>query len=208
LLPTLPGLLLLLLVLGAIGVFAFRNLAIFLAVNEPVGAKYLVIEGWLGKYELQQSLEVFTEKGYQQAFVSGVPIDNSFNNEFPTMADRAHNYLLSIGFPEARITAVPAPKTFLNRTYVSAVAVRERLASQNLPVDALDVFSSDVHARRSRYLYQLAFGDPVRVGIIASSPEEFELETWWHSSDVVKNVSTEAIGWIWVICCADPAGAD
>jgi hypothetical protein len=208
LLPTLPGLLLILLILGAIGVFAFRNLAIFLAVSEPVDARYLVIEGWLGKHELKQSLEVFIEKRYQHAFVSGVPIKDSFNTGFSSLADRGYDYLLSIGFPEEKLTAVPAPDTVRNRTYVSAVAIRDRLASQNLAVEALDVFSGNVHARRSRYLYQLAFGEPVRIGIIAASPEKFELETWWRSSDVVKSVSTEAIGWFWVICCADPASAD
>jgi len=43
-LPTLTGWVLILLVLGLGGTFIFRNIALFLTVNEPVGADYLVIE--------------------------------------------------------------------------------------------------------------------------------------------------------------------
>lgn len=204
LVPTLPGILLIFLALGFPLYFLFQNAATFLAVNQPIGAEYLVIEGWLGKNELNQANRVFDEQNYQYAIVTGGPITDDFNTGPATYAERATTYLLSIGFPQDKLFEVPTPYSAQERTFFSAVMVRDWFTEQRLDIRSLDVFSGDVHSRRSRNLYQLAFGNQVNIGIYASKPNEFDLSRWWQSSDAAKAVASELIGWGLVKCCFKP----
>lgn len=202
--PTIPGVLLLAALVGTAGYLLFQNAASFLAITRPVGADYLVIEGWLGKSELRQALGRFDQRGYRLAIVSGGPISDEFNRGASNYAARAHGFLVSIGFPRDRLVPVAAPYSAQDRTFLSAVMVREWLAAQDMRVNALDIFSADVHARRTRDSYRLAFGDGVEIGVYASTPEEFEIDRWWQSSDAAKAVAAELLGWVALKCCFDP----
>ncbi|MDH3760762.1 MAG: YdcF family protein [Gammaproteobacteria bacterium] len=203
-LPTLPGVILILVVLGLSIYFAFQNVSTFLAVNEPIGAEYLVIEGWLGKNELKQAYRIFGSRDYRLAIVSGGPITDEFNSGPPSFAERARTYLLSIGFPAEKLFAVPAPYSAQERTFLGAVTVRGWLTGQGIFVESLDIFSGDVHSRRSRDVYRLAFGEQVEIGVYASKPDEFDLNRWWQSSDAAKSVVAELLGWLMVKCCFNP----
>ena len=203
-LPTLPGVILILVVLGLSIYFAFQNVSTFLAVNEPIGAEYLVIEGWLGKNELKQAYRIFGSRDYRLAIVSGGPITDEFNSGPPSFAERARTYLLSIGFPEDQLFSAPAPFSAKDRTFVSAVKVRDWFVSHGIIVDSLDIFSGDVHSRRSRDIYRLAFGEAVKIGVYSSKPDEFDLTRWWQTSDAAKSVATELLGWLMVKCCFNP----
>ena len=200
-LPTLPGVMLILVVLSLSIYVIFQNVASFLAVNEPIGADYLVIEGWLGKKELKQAYQIFDGRDYKLAIVSGGPITDEFNSGPPNYAERARQYLLSIDFLEEKLFAAPAPYSAQERTFLSAVMVRDWFTGQGIVVKSLDIFSGDVHARRSRHLYQLAFGEHVEIGVYASEPDEFDLSRWWQSSDAAKSVASELVGWGLVKCC-------
>jgi hypothetical protein len=202
--PTVSGMLLILVVLGLSVYMIFQNLAVFLSVNQPVGADYLVIEGWLGKSDLEQAHKIFNNGDYKYAIVSGGPIDDDFNLGPPNYAERAGKYLATIGLPKQKIVLVPSPHSAQDRTFLSAVIVRDWFSNQLVNVKSLDVFSADVHSRRTRALYQLAFGDRVAIGIYASTPNEFDLSRWWQSSDAAKSVSAELLGWLKVKCCFKP----
>lgn len=204
LLPTLPGVMLILAVLGISSYLVFLNVATFLAIDEPVGSEYLVIEGWLGKQELQQAYRIFDDRDYRLAIVSGGPITDEFNSGPPNFAERARSYLLSIGFPEEKLVAAPAPYAAQVRTFVSAVVVRDWFTDQNIVLESLDVFSGDVHSRRSRDMYRLVFGEKVEIGVYASRPDKFDLNRWWQSSDAAKSVAAELLGWLVVKCCFNP----
>ena len=71
-------------------------------------------------------------------------------------------------------------------------------------VYSLDIFSGDVHSRRSRELYRLVFGEQVDIGVYAAKPNGFELNRWWQSSDGAKSVAAELLGWLMVKCCFNP----
>ena len=204
LLPTLPGVIFILGLLGLLAFLIFRNVATFLAVNKPVDAEYLVIEGWLGKYELKQAYKIFDAHDYKLVVVSGGPITDEFNSGPPSFAQRARDYLLSIGFPEEKLFAAPAPYSVRERTLVSAVTVKDWFTDRDINVESLDILSGDVHARRSRDLYRFVFGEQVDIGVYASTPEEFDLNRWWQSSDAAKSVVSELLGWLALKCCFSP----
>ena len=203
-LPTLTGWLLILVTIGLVVGFVFRNMAIFLTVNEPVGADYLVIESWMDKEELDQALEYFNAHDFEKAILVGGPISNDFHRIDTSYAERGANYLRAQGMPVEKPVIVNAPYSAQNRTFLNAVMVREWFKQQGISLTRLDVFSSSVHTRRSRDLYRLAFGDQVEIGIVASEPRDFTPEHWWKSNDRGKGVAVEFAGWFLVKCCFYP----
>jgi hypothetical protein len=82
--------------------------------------------------------------------------------------------------------------------------VREWAKRSGLAIDALDVFSSGTHARRSRLLYRLAFGPNVEVGVYAAWPTDYDAKAWWRTSSGARNVLEQAIGLLWAKCCFWP----
>ena len=203
-LPTLWGWLLILLTIGVVVGFVFRNMAIFLTVNEPVGASYLVIDGWLDKEELDQGLAYFGAQDFSKLVVVGGPISNDFHGIDTSYAERAAGYLLEQGLPQERVAIVNVPYSAQDRTFLSAVMLREFFQQQGILMTRLDLFTSSVHTRRSRDLYRLAFGEQVEIGIIATAPRDFTPTHWWKSSDRGKGVAVEFAGWFLVKCCFFP----
>jgi hypothetical protein len=198
-LPTLWGWLVLLLAGAALGLAAGRNLYGFLALHRPVGGPLLVVEGWMEPAALEEAAAAFRAGGYQRVVTTGGPIEHwPGYRGHATFAERAAEYLQMHGVPASALSAVPAPASAQERTFLSAVMVREWAKQNRLGVDRLDVYSYGTHARRSRLLYRIAFGPGVRVGTYAAAPSEYEPLTWWRSSVGARDVLDQAIGLLWV----------
>ncbi len=196
--PSAFGWLVVLLVAGAIALVAARNVYAFLAITEPVGARVLVVEGWLPPHALDQVIDTWRDGDYERVITTGGPIYNEFERWGETQyAGRARSYLVRNGLPADVVIAAPAPASAQDRSFLSAVMVRDWVLRSGLMTDAIDIFSSGVHSRRTRALYQLAFGPQVRVGVFAATPSARHPEAWWRTSAGVKEVPTEAIAWLW-----------
>lgn len=196
--PTIWTWLLLLVAISASLTFAVRHISFFLAPNHPVHARLLVVEGWMDAQELDQAAATYRSGGYERIVTTGGPIDE-FEHVDPTAsyAERARSYLVRSGLPTASVLAAPAPASAQNRSFLSAVMVREWATRSGLAVDELDVVSSGVHSRRSWLLYEMAFGAPVRIGIVSVRPSNYALDGWWRTSTGTKEVLAETIAWIW-----------
>ena len=211
-LPTWQGALLLVVVVAAASLIAFRHLASYLATNDPVaahdgrGAKTLIVEGWLDEDGLDAAIAVIATGRYQRVIASGGPIVDGWREgrSWPTYAERAADYLRRHGVTSIPVVAVAAPEALQDRTFRSAVVVRDWLRRQDDKLDAVDLFSSSVHARRSRLVFRMAFGPEVEVGILAAAPRRYALERWWTTSEGVKAVLGEAISLAWTACCFAP----
>ena len=198
LLPTPAGWLLIAGVLCAALAVAWRHAYTFLAPNEPAGARILVVEGWMESDGLDQALAAFRAGGYERVLTAGGPIETWADRlGFASHAELAADYLVKQGLPPAQVTAVPAPASAQERTFLSAVEVRERLKAEGERVAALDVVSWGSHARRTRLMYRMAFGPDVRIGILAAVPRQFGRDDWWRSSVGAKSVLQEYVGLIW-----------
>jgi len=210
-LPTLWGVLLLGLLLGAgIVALAFGANSL-LAPNQPArgsdgaGAKLLVVEGWLNEAELDQAVAAFRHGRYERVVTTGGPIESwEAGRPWKHYAERAAAYLNDHGLAGVPVVAVPAPASAQDRTFLSAVMVREWAQRAGVKLDAIDLFSAGVHARRSRLLYRMALGEPVQVGVFAAWPTDFDPERWWTSSQGAKLVMGETISLIWTHCCFWP----
>jgi len=201
-LPTIWGWLMLLLIGAAMIALVTRNLHSFLATNEPVGARVLVVEGWLEPGELDQAVAAFRSGSYERIVTTGGPIYYSWGpiQGHATFAERAADYLKK-RLPDASVTAVPTPDTAQHHTYLSGVTVRDWAKRSGITFKRLDVFSSGVHARRSRLLYRLTFGPNVDVGVFAArSASNYDANAWWRTTTGARMVLDETIRLLWVKC--------
>ena len=208
-LPTLTGVGVLLLATVLVILFAARNCYFFLAVNEPVIAKTLVVEGWVSPAELQQVVVIFRSGKYERVITTGGPV-NDWRVEMGDVsyAEVAANYLTRLGIPRKNVFSVPAPASAQERTFLSAVMLRKWARRQNIELDAINLFSSGSHARRSRILFQQALGTNVKVGVLAGQSEDFEGSTWWRTSTGAESVLRQLIGYVWVKLFFWPAPPD
>lgn len=198
-LPTFFGWVLILL-LGVIVSFLFvRHIYSFLAQNEPVGAGILVVEGWLAPEELDQAIMAFKKGGYKRVVTTGgTVIGWSELTMQSNYAKRAAEYLAQHGVPHNEIYIVPAPASAQDRTFLSGVILRKSAGQLGIKLDAIDLFSSGAHSRRSRLMFQLALGPKVPVGILAARPVDYNPDVWWKSSSGAESIIFQSIGLLWV----------
>ncbi len=209
--PTLWGTLLLL-VLAALALVGLALAANgLLAPHDPArgadgrGARTLVVEGWLEEHELAQAADAIRRGHYERVLTTGGPLEGwQAAGEWKTSAARAADWLRAHGQSELPVIAVPAPASGQDRTYLSAVMVREWARESGVALEAIDLFSAGVHARRSRLLYRMALGPQVEVGVMAGAPRGFDAERWWTSSEGTKLVVRETVSLAWTRCCFWP----
>ena len=177
----------------------------FLAPTKPVGGDILVVEGWLPDYALEKVKERFQQGSYQLLVTTGAKIDVGYHlSEYKTWAELAASTLKNLDFPEDKIMTAPAHKNFKkNRTYHSILAVQRRLNKEGFNEASIDMVSLGAHARRSWFLSEKIFSS-VNVGVIAISPNEYDVSRWWLSSEGVRNVISESIAYLYVLFIFSP----
>lgn len=202
-LPTAWGLALLAFIVAVGGGWLVGRAHDFFAIDQPVRGPVLVVEGWIGPADLDQALVEVRQGGYQRVITSGGPIPGF--SDFADYAQRAAAYLRARGLTELPVDAVPTPATRQDRSYASAVWVRDWAAKQGIPMERFDVLTSDIHARRTRLIYRMAFGPDAEVGVLATEPTEVDTRRWWTSSTAFKGQIGEALSLAYTHCCFWPA---
>jgi uncharacterized SAM-binding protein YcdF (DUF218 family) len=171
----------------------------FLAITHRVDAPVLVVEGWVPEYAIRAAAEEFKAGGYQRIYTTGGPVEGSggYTNDYNTAASLGAGRLRKVGVPEASLQMVPSRVMSRDRTYSSAVALRDWLREHHAAVASINVLTEDVHARRTRLLFQKAFGEEVTVGIIAVASPDYEPKRWWRYSEGVREVIGESIAYLY-----------
>jgi hypothetical protein len=162
----------------------------FLAVNAPVAADVLVVEGWVPKYVADRAVSEFARGGYRHVFVSGL-IGEGGGSDAAAMA----GYLASRAVDPARLVAAPAPDTGWNRTSHMARAVRQRIDALGITPTAVNVITLGPHGRQSRLAYSRAFGPSVPVGVMTVPKDDYDPRWWWLSVAGIKKTTKDFAGW-------------
>jgi len=190
--PTWRGLLVFVAVVGTVAVLFVRNVYQFLAVNEPAPGGALVIEGWASDFAMDAAIVEFHRHPYAAFLVTGGPIEKgAVFSQFHTYAEWGEATLEKLGVAPDQVHAVPAPEVDKDRTYASALALKAWLEQHHLPTDRVNVLSMGSHARRSRYLFQRAFGPGTHIGITALEDPGWTQKPWWTTSAGVRSVLNE-----------------
>ncbi len=172
----------------------------FLAVTAPVATSTVAVEAWMPAEVLKGVAERFESDAGAHFFCVGGPTDEHFDSTRleDTSAVEAVQLLQRFGVGGERLTAVPVWVPRRDRTYASAVALRDWLRENNIPLTGLNVVTEGLHARRSRLLFEKAFGDSVAVGVIAIPDPTYDARRWWRYSEGVKSVISESAGYLYV----------
>lgn len=183
-------------VLGVVGVW--RGLYGFLAVQDPVPGGVLVMEGWMGDADLPLAEAEFRRGGYQVWCVTGEPLEKGS----PLLA--YHDYAnltvatyTKLGGEAGVLQPVAWETVRRDRTHASALALKAWLREHGYSAEKITIFTSGVHARRSRLLYEMAFGPSSRIGVISTPEQSFDPDRWWTSSLGVRAVVGETLAYLY-----------
>jgi uncharacterized SAM-binding protein YcdF (DUF218 family) len=182
-----------------VSVLFLKGVYPFLAITHRVDANTLVVEGWINEYAIRAAVKEFQDNRYQRVFTTGGPVEGTgrYTNDFMTSASVGADLLKKWGVPDERLQMVPCRVMDRDRTYASAVALRNWFRDHNVVVSSIDVVTEDLHARRTRLLFQKAFGKDVQVGIIAVANVDYPSNRWWHYSQGLKNVVSEFAAYLY-----------
>jgi hypothetical protein len=196
--PTARGwVVLVLLLLGAVWLGA-SSIHGFLCVNRPIAAEVLVVESWLPDYAMQGAAEEFKRGGYKCVVTSGGTIEEDWlRSRFKTGGEFAAANLAALGLDPKVVVATPELAPSRDRTYASALAVKQTLLRSNITVKAVNLYSNGAHARRSWLLFQKALGNQVRVGIISHPSNHYDPSHWWASMNGFTDVMGEGLAYLY-----------
>src|SRR4030095_10981008 len=177
----------------------FLNVRPFLAVTHRVNTNVLVVEGAMQRYAIRGGAEEIKNGSYERIFTPGGPENGSggYTNDYNTSASVAAESLEKFGVPGDLVQMVPSRVFARERTYSSAVALRDWFRDHNLPIHSFNVLTEGSHARRTQLLYKEAFGKNATIGVIAVSNPDYDPKDWWHYSDGVREVIGESIAYIY-----------
>jgi hypothetical protein len=173
----------------------------WLSLNQPVKAKTLVVEGWIEDYAIKNAVNFYEENGYQHLIVTGIPITQWHDYvAFKNTAEGAETVIKGDGFKDTVYQAVIPRTVTINRTYNTAVATRILFDEHPGWGKSFNVYSVGVHSRRTHLMFERAFGDTYRIGIIADTDRTFDPKHWWKTSKGFRNVSNEfvAFNYVWM----------
>ncbi|HEY7322763.1 MAG TPA: ElyC/SanA/YdcF family protein [Candidatus Binatia bacterium] len=182
-----------------LSVLVLKGVYPFLAITHRVNADTLVVEGWINEYAIRAAVKEFQGHPYQRVFTTGGPVGGSggYINDFMTSASVGADLLKKYGIPDEHLQMVPCRVMDRDRTYASAVALRNWFHHHNVVVGSINVVTEDLHARRTRLLFQKAFGKDVQVGIIAVANVDYPANQWWRYSQGLKEVVSEFAAYLY-----------
>jgi uncharacterized SAM-binding protein YcdF (DUF218 family) len=182
----------------------------FLAISQPANSGILVVEGWVQDYAIVAASQEFKSGHYQHILTTGGPVTGlgRYINDYQTEASVGAARLRKIGLPEDSLQMVPSRVMNRDRTYAAAVALREWFREHDMAPKSLNVLTENVHARRTRLLFQKALGDDVLVGIIAVPNPDYDSRHWWRYSEGVKGVISEGAAYLYAKFFFWPAGSN
>jgi DUF218 domain len=183
--------------------FAVTHIQSFLAVTSPVKADILVVEGWMDDNGLKQALAEFNRGSYRQIITTGIPLQRGYYlSEYKNFANLAAATLEAMGADKNQIIPIPTPGVLKDRTYASVLELNKWLVNSqhsDKKIESINLFSDNVHSRRSWMIYKKLLEPKIKVGVIAAENFGYNPQRWWSSSEGVRTVLPEAIGYIYAL---------
>ena len=174
----------------------FFSLYRFLAPNDPSEKGLLVVEGWIYDDALAEAVEIFKTGAYTEFICTGIPIETgSYLQEFHTYSEMTAARLRELGVPRNKIRVYSADSVKKDRTYQSAVALKEGLTRDQIEESQLYLITTGPHGRRSRMLFKKALGPDYDVAITCLPEMTYSPDQWYRCSEGVRSVMSEVIAY-------------
>ncbi len=178
----------------------------FLAITARVDTKILVVEGWVPEFAVNAAVNEFRSGSYTIIYTTGGPVTGmgGYTNDYNTSASVAAGRLKAAGLSSETIMMVPARVTERDRTFAAARALRNWLLDHGPLPASINVLTAEAHSRRTRFLFQKAFGRDVSVGVISVANPDYDPHLWWKYSEGVREVLSEAIAYLYAVVFFHP----
>jgi len=186
------------LVVGLVFVLTIHD---FLAINRPVEANILVVEGWVYSHPaIREAAEEFKRGEYRLLITVGGPIGEADgNSDQPSSAMLVANRLQELGMDKRRIVVLAVSKVSRHRTYASALALRNWLRDSGTQTTGVNVFTIGPHARKSLVLFSRALGQGIAVGVIAGTDDDYDPDRWWMSVRGIYVIFRKLLGYLYAV---------
>jgi len=156
----------------------------------------MVVEGWAPDYALEAVIAEFNRNHYDKLFVTGLPLERGAPlSEYKTYAELSAAILIKMGMSSNVVQAVPAAPVRQDRTYAMATSLKRWMSDHGMAPTKVQIMTLGPHARRSRLIFEKAFGKGVKVGVTAIPSTDFDPAHWWTSSEGVRSVIGEALAY-------------
>src|SRR5947208_10870407 len=149
------GRLILISALLLVGALVFRGVYPFLATNHRIDTDVLVVEGWIHEYAIRAAADEFRSGAYRRVFTTGGPVvgTGGYIDDFQTSASVGADLLRKAGVPDESLRMVPSRTMDWDRTYSSAIALRDWIQQHEPSVRRINVVTEDAHERRTQLLF-------------------------------------------------------
>ena len=197
---TIRGWLGILLAIALLFWFTLFRLESFFAHSAPVKAEILLVEGWISDDALKGAIAEFNNHPYELLITAGSDFGRGeYLSEYKDFAHLSAASLITFGFNPQQIQPIRIPLIERDRTLNSALEVKRWLQENKFDVSGINIYSENVHARRSWLIYQKVFKPEVKIGVIAHPAITYNPQRWWASTDGFKRVIGECIAYIYTV---------
>ncbi len=194
------GWLLVVALMVALGIIGVRNAVSFLSAENTLAAKVMVVEGYIPDYAYREILDRFHKENYSLIVATGTTYDQGFYiTNIKSSAELIGNSLLYLGFDSTKLAVVAVSEDVqVDRTYHSALVTRNYLRAHHPEIVKINVVSLGPHARRSLYLFEMAYEPEIEVGNIVIPQIGVDEKDWYKTSRGFRTVLDEGIAWLYV----------
>ncbi len=183
----------------------FTRFPLYLSKSNPTQGEFLVLDGQLPDYAIEEAAKIFSRNNYTAIIVMGGQLPSGhYIAGKKTMAEITYATFIALGFDSTKLILVKGQSVLKDRTYTSGLNLKVWLDLQNITDCKIDVVSVGCHAKRSQYLFQKALGKNFEVGIIAVTDKGFNVKTWWKSSNGVRTVISEVVAFFYAVLFFHP----
>lgn len=201
---TWQGWLLILIVLFFIMYLFMTRVYGFLKKNTESQSKVLVVEGWVPDDALREAIKLYDSCKYEYMIVTGIPITQwTFSSPYSNMADASARSLKEMFFKDSIYTINIPTSIVRDRTYSTAVGLKAKWDSYNIPYNTFDLFSMGPHSRRSFNMYEKVFGKRI-TGIISAEDTSYNSEKWYTTSRGFRAVLSELLTYSYALLFFHP----
>ena len=170
----------------------------FLAYSAPIEAEILIVEGWIADDGLKGALKEFKGKPYKLLITAGSDFGRGeYLSEYKNFAQLSKATLIILGLDPQKIQPVRTPQPKRDRTLASAIEVEKWLKNNDLHPKGVNVYTMDVHSRRTWLLYRRVLEPEIEVGVISHPPLTYDPQAWWTSSEGFRKVLGESLAYVY-----------
>lgn len=195
---TFQGWLWILFAIAVSGWLLLTRLEAFFSCSAPVEAEILVVEGWITDNGIIGAIDEFERSPYKLLITSGSNFGRGeYLSEYKDFAHLSEATLITLGFDPDKIQAIPTPLAKRDRTLISAFEIKKWLQKNQISPQGINVYTDNVHGRRSWLNYKKALEPEIKVGVISHPGQNYDPKNWWASSEGFKRVTSEIIAYIY-----------